>query len=120
MKGISLLSLAFLTLLNPHLFLFLRGPNLLLLLLLPSQTCHSICVETLAAEYIQEVRSGEILGLEAVVVSDLPGLVGQAATTGAQELKMAQEGAGHGWAETARSALLMATATFLEEVLDMG
>lgn len=80
----------------------------------PSLTALSV------AEYVPEVVPGEILGLEAVVVSDLPGGQGQGVrvldTTGKY---VAQEGAGHGWAEAARSALLMASATFLEEVLDM-
>lgn len=69
-----------------------------------------------ASEYVQEVRTSDILGLEAVIVSDLPGLMGQGVASEAQ----AHEGAGHGWGETARSALLMASATFLEEVLEMG
>lgn len=54
------------------------------------------------------------------MVSDLPGRTGPEMASATSELKVAQEGSGHGWGETARSALLMATATFLEEVLEMG
>lgn len=69
------------------------------------------------------------MGIEAVVVSDLPGTA--RAVTPALESSEQQEQqqllpvvdggvGGHGWANTARCALLMASATFLEEVLGMG
>ncbi|CAN0374812.1 unnamed protein product, partial [Ectocarpus fasciculatus] len=97
-------------------------------------------VTAVAAEYVQELPVGALLGMEAVVVSDLPGKTGRRhsaptdealATSGGDGKEKAVAGAaedggsggtggGHGWGGAARCALAMASATFLEEVVGMG
>ena len=66
-----------------------------------------------------------MMAIEAVVVSDVPGSVGQnsdgVAGGGRWAEGVAKGGAGcaYGWGRAARCALLMATATFLEEVIGL-
>ncbi|CAN0366643.1 unnamed protein product, partial [Ectocarpus sp. 8 AP-2014] len=100
-------------------------------------------VTAVAAEYRHELPEGALVGMEAVVVSDLPGNTGRRhsaaptdealATSGGDEKEKAVaaaedddggvsggSGVGYGWGGAARCALAMASATFLEEVMGMG
>ncbi|CAN0229248.1 unnamed protein product [Pylaiella littoralis] len=94
-----------------------------------------------AAEYVHELPGGSLVGIEAVVVSDLPGSAGQessqsgvwagsSSSDGEQQVSGAAaaaepgaagigSGGGYGWGGAARCALLMASATFFEEILKM-
>lgn len=70
------------------------------------------------------MAAGYMLAIEAVVVSDMPGSVGQTSDGVPGDRRAegaAKGGAGraHGWSRAARCALLMATATFLEEVIGL-
>lgn len=78
-----------------------------------------------AAEYVHEVGAGRMVAIEAVVVSDVPGSVGQASDgvaggPGAEGAAKGGAGRAYGWGRAARCALLMATATFLEEIIGLG
>eukprot|EP00904_Undaria_pinnatifida_P007297 jgi/Undpi1/3698/HiC_scaffold_16.g07068.m1 len=82
-------------------------------------------VTAVAAEYVHEVGAGRMVAIEAVVVSDVPGSVGQASDgvaggPGAEGAAKGGAGRAYGWGRAARCALLMATATFLEEIIGLG
>lgn len=71
------------------------------------------------------MTSGHVVAIEAVVVSDVPGSVGQDSDgvavggRGAEGASNGGAGRAYGWGRAARCALLMATATFLEEVIGL-